>query len=59
MIFDVKCPELALLRFAVFDKDVGSKDDFIGQYTIPVASIQLGKSVVVFYALPPPPPLMD
>lgn len=42
MNFDVKCPELAILRFAVFDKDVG-QDDFIGQYTIPVASIQLGK----------------
>ncbi|XP_072034254.1 1-phosphatidylinositol 4,5-bisphosphate phosphodiesterase delta-4-like isoform X2 [Amphiura filiformis] len=39
--FDVKCPELALLRFAVYDKDV-TTDDFIGQYTIPVASIQMG-----------------
>ena len=44
MVFDVKCPEMTMLRFAVYDQDVG-KDDFIGQYSIPLASIQLGKSI--------------
>ncbi|XP_038047120.1 1-phosphatidylinositol 4,5-bisphosphate phosphodiesterase delta-4-like isoform X2 [Patiria miniata] len=41
MEFEIKSPELAMLRFVVYDHD-RLKDDFIAQYTIPIASIQLG-----------------
>ncbi|XP_022111015.1 1-phosphatidylinositol 4,5-bisphosphate phosphodiesterase delta-4-like isoform X2 [Acanthaster planci] len=41
MEFEIKSPELAMLRFVVYDQD-RLKDDFIAQYTIPIASIQLG-----------------
>ncbi|XP_071942577.1 1-phosphatidylinositol 4,5-bisphosphate phosphodiesterase delta-1-like isoform X2 [Antedon mediterranea] len=50
MEFDVKVPELALVRFTVYDYDMSSKNDFIGQYTIPVASLQLGYGHVPLYS---------
>jgi hypothetical protein len=38
---NVLVPELAMVRFSVFDKDYGM-DDFIGQATFPFDSIQQG-----------------
>ena len=35
-------PELAMIRFAVFDEDVGSRDDFIGQFSLPFTSVRPG-----------------
>uniref|UniRef100_A0A1X7VUT6 Phosphoinositide phospholipase C n=1 Tax=Amphimedon queenslandica TaxID=400682 RepID=A0A1X7VUT6_AMPQE len=35
-------PELALIRFKVMDYDLLSKDDFIGQFTLPLDSIETG-----------------
>lgn len=35
-------PELAMIRFAVFDEDVGIVDDFIGQFSIPFTSLRPG-----------------
>nr|XP_033787632.1 1-phosphatidylinositol 4,5-bisphosphate phosphodiesterase delta-1 isoform X2 [Geotrypetes seraphini] len=40
--FDVDVPALALVRFVVEDYDVSSKNDFVGQYTIPFKSLKLG-----------------
>ena len=41
MKFVIKFPELALLRFAVWDEDPIGRD-FIGQFTIPYTSIVPG-----------------
>ncbi|MGH0122349.1 UNVERIFIED_CONTAM: hypothetical protein FKN15_007949 [Acipenser sinensis] len=38
--FTVHVPELALVRFVVEDYDKTSKNDFVGQYTLPFMSIQ-------------------
>ena len=35
-------PELVLIRFKVMDYDLLSKDDFIGQFTLPLDSIETG-----------------
>ena len=35
-------PELAMIRFVVFDEDVGSRDDFIGQFSLPFSSVRPG-----------------
>uniref|UniRef100_A0A4W4FWL2 Phosphoinositide phospholipase C n=1 Tax=Electrophorus electricus TaxID=8005 RepID=A0A4W4FWL2_ELEEL len=40
--FVVHTPELALVRFVVEDYDKASKNDFIGQYTLPFSCIQTG-----------------
>uniref|UniRef100_A0A8C5HME4 Phosphoinositide phospholipase C n=1 Tax=Gouania willdenowi TaxID=441366 RepID=A0A8C5HME4_GOUWI len=40
--FDVYVPDLALLRFVVEDHDSASENEFIGQYTLPFNSIQMG-----------------
>ncbi|XP_053352996.1 1-phosphatidylinositol 4,5-bisphosphate phosphodiesterase delta-4 [Clarias gariepinus] len=40
--FVVHTPELALVRFVVEDHDKTSKNDFIGQYTLPFSCIQPG-----------------
>ncbi|EMP29417.1 1-phosphatidylinositol-4,5-bisphosphate phosphodiesterase delta-1 [Chelonia mydas] len=40
--FDVDVPELALVRFVVEDFDVSTKNDFIGQYTIPFTCLKQG-----------------
>ncbi|XP_033870005.1 1-phosphatidylinositol 4,5-bisphosphate phosphodiesterase delta-4 [Acipenser ruthenus] len=40
--FTVHVPELALVRFVVEDYDKTSKNDFVGQYTLPFMSIQQG-----------------
>lgn len=41
--FTIHVPELALVRFMVEDYDAGSQNDFIGQYCLPLTSIQNGK----------------
>lgn len=40
--FTVHVPELALVRFMVEDYDKTSKNDFVGQYTLPFSCIQQG-----------------
>ncbi|XP_051538475.1 1-phosphatidylinositol 4,5-bisphosphate phosphodiesterase delta-1-like isoform X2 [Myxocyprinus asiaticus] len=40
--FIVHVPELALVRFVVEDFDAASYNDFIGQYTVPLTSMQNG-----------------
>ncbi|XP_032896683.1 1-phosphatidylinositol 4,5-bisphosphate phosphodiesterase delta-1 isoform X2 [Amblyraja radiata] len=40
--FDVSVPELATIRFLLQDYDISSRNDFIGQFSLPLTSIQLG-----------------
>nr|XP_028597847.1 1-phosphatidylinositol 4,5-bisphosphate phosphodiesterase delta-4 [Podarcis muralis] len=40
--FQVRVPELALLRFVVEDYDKASRNDFVGQYTLPLTSVKAG-----------------
>ncbi|XP_062906042.1 1-phosphatidylinositol 4,5-bisphosphate phosphodiesterase delta-4 [Mobula hypostoma] len=40
--FIVHVPELTLVRFLVEDYDLASKNDFVGQYTIPLSSMKEG-----------------
>ncbi|XP_030627930.1 1-phosphatidylinositol 4,5-bisphosphate phosphodiesterase delta-4 [Chanos chanos] len=40
--FSIHTPELALVRFVVEDYDKTSKNDFVGQYTLPFSCIQQG-----------------
>jgi len=39
--FTSQFPELCLLRFVLYDSDTLS-DDFIGQYTLPLDSVEKG-----------------
>ncbi|KAF7658824.1 hypothetical protein LDENG_00007300 [Lucifuga dentata] len=40
--FTVHTPELAMVRFVVEDYDKTSKNDFVGQYSLPLSCIQQG-----------------
>ncbi|XP_033833374.1 1-phosphatidylinositol 4,5-bisphosphate phosphodiesterase delta-4 [Periophthalmus magnuspinnatus] len=40
--FTIHAPELALVRFVVEDYDKTSKNDFVGQYTLPLSCMQQG-----------------
>ncbi|KAM6893535.1 1-phosphatidylinositol 4,5-bisphosphate phosphodiesterase delta-4 [Xenentodon cancila] len=40
--FTVHTPELAMVRFVVEDYDKTSKNDFVGQYTLPLVCVQQG-----------------
>nr|XP_039326047.1 1-phosphatidylinositol 4,5-bisphosphate phosphodiesterase delta-4 isoform X3 [Saimiri boliviensis boliviensis] len=42
LCFRVLVPELAMLRFVVMDYDWKSRNDFIGQYTLPCTCMQQG-----------------
>lgn len=42
--FTIHAPELALVRFVVEDYDKASRNDFVGQYTLPFSCIQQGKA---------------
>uniref|UniRef100_F1L2Y0 Phosphoinositide phospholipase C n=1 Tax=Ascaris suum TaxID=6253 RepID=F1L2Y0_ASCSU len=44
--FDLRCPEVAILRLCVKDFDKTSANDFIGEFSIPVTSIRPGYSQV-------------
>lgn len=44
--FEVVVPELALVRFVVEDYDTSSKNDFIGQSTIPLSSLKQGECLL-------------
>lgn len=41
--FDIHVPELVMVRFVVEDYDSTSQNDLIGQYCLPLTSIQNGK----------------
>ncbi|XP_022375689.1 1-phosphatidylinositol 4,5-bisphosphate phosphodiesterase delta-3 isoform X2 [Enhydra lutris kenyoni] len=40
--FQLRAPELALVRFVVEDYDVTSPNDFVGQFTLPLDSLKQG-----------------
>ncbi|XP_078392571.1 1-phosphatidylinositol 4,5-bisphosphate phosphodiesterase delta-1a isoform X1 [Cetorhinus maximus] len=40
--FNISVPELAFVRFVVQDYDMSSRNDFIGQFTLPFTSLKLG-----------------
>ncbi|CAF1482370.1 unnamed protein product, partial [Didymodactylos carnosus] len=42
MEFDIAVPQLCLIRFVVLDSDKYSSDDIIGQYCVPLTTIQKG-----------------
>ena len=41
--FVIHVPELALVRFVVEDYDKASRNDFIGQFTLPLTCVQAGE----------------
>ncbi|CAJ0585134.1 unnamed protein product, partial [Mesorhabditis spiculigera] len=43
---DLACPEVAIIRFVVKDFDATSSNDFVGEYTLPVASMRPGYSSI-------------
>lgn len=43
--FDIHVPEQVMVRFVVEDYDTTSQNDLIGQYCLPLASVQNGKIV--------------
>lgn len=48
MQFTIQVPDLALVRFLVEDYDAASHNDFIGQYTLPFTSMQMGEQIPTF-----------
>ncbi|KAM5157020.1 1-phosphatidylinositol 4,5-bisphosphate phosphodiesterase delta-1 isoform 2-T2 [Mantella aurantiaca] len=40
--FEIDVPAVAVVRFLVEDFDASSRNDFVGQFTIPLTSLQLG-----------------
>ncbi|XP_067168311.1 1-phosphatidylinositol 4,5-bisphosphate phosphodiesterase delta-3 isoform X2 [Apteryx mantelli] len=42
LTFQLRVPELALVRFVVEDYDSASCNDFVGQFTLPLASVRQG-----------------
>lgn len=42
--FTIHTPDLAIVRFVVEDYDKTSKNDFVGQYTLPFSCMQQGKA---------------
>ena len=40
--FAVTEPDVAVLLFAVYDHDTASRDDFVGQYALPLACVRRG-----------------
>lgn len=42
VVFDLLCPDLALIRFVVQDEDTFGEPNFLGQATYPVSSIKSG-----------------
>lgn len=45
--FNIQVPELALVQFVVEDYDSTSQNDLIGQYCLPLTSVQNGKEVQI------------
>jgi len=41
--FTIHTPELTMVRFVVEDYDKTSKNDFVGQYTLPLSCMQQGR----------------
>lgn len=50
-VFDIICPDLALIRFVVQDEDVFGDPNFLGQATFPVTCLRKGKTdtVTIWY----------
>lgn len=49
--FTIHTPELAMVRFVVEDYDKTSKNDFVGQYTLPLSCMQQGMNGETFYSV--------
>lgn len=49
--FDIQVPELVMVRFVVEDYDSTSHNDLIGQYCLPLTSIQNGKKTFIYIYL--------
>uniref|UniRef100_A0A8D0AFE0 Phosphoinositide phospholipase C n=1 Tax=Sander lucioperca TaxID=283035 RepID=A0A8D0AFE0_SANLU len=47
--FTVHAPELAMVRFVVEDYDKTSKNDFVGQYALPLRCMQQGRPAALLY----------
>ncbi|GFO31278.1 phosphoinositide phospholipase c, partial [Plakobranchus ocellatus] len=41
-VFDILCPEMSLIRFAVMDEDIFGDPNFLGQATFPVQCLKQG-----------------
>lgn len=41
--FQLRAPELVLVRFVVEDYDTTSPNDFVGQFTLPLNSLKQGR----------------
>lgn len=52
LCFQLLVPELAMLRFLVKDYNWTSRNDFIGQYTLPWTCMQQGEHVLPPLAKP-------
>ena len=48
VVFDLYCPELALIHYTVFDEDTFGEPNFLGQATFPVNSLKPGRCLAVF-----------
>lgn len=48
-IFDLICPEMALIRFVVYDEDTFGEPNFVGQATYPVTCLKSGTYWVCKY----------
>ncbi|KAH7437055.1 hypothetical protein KP509_05G054300 [Ceratopteris richardii] len=44
--FELRVPELAVLRLEVYEEDQGARDDFAGQICLPVSELKSGYKVV-------------
>lgn len=42
LTFQIRVPELALVRFVVEDYDTTSSNDFVGQFTLPLPNLREG-----------------
>ncbi|KAK3086130.1 hypothetical protein FSP39_013958 [Pinctada imbricata] len=42
LVFDLLCPELALIHFVVYDEDTFGEPNFLGQATFPVCGLKSG-----------------
>lgn len=43
-MFELRCPEVAMLRICVKDFDSTSSNDFVGEYSLPITSTRPGYS---------------
>ncbi|CAF1531346.1 unnamed protein product, partial [Didymodactylos carnosus] len=42
IVFEISVPELCLVRFVIFDRDIVGFDDILGSFCLPLTTIQTG-----------------